>query len=215
MQVLSGDFLLKATRGLAVNIANILTTLRIFIGPIFLLIYLYPDWFGLTAVAQPFALLLLMVIVELSDALDGYCARRFNQVSNLGKILDPMADSIARLSIFFTFTQGAVGLPLLLVFVFFYRDSIVSTLRTVCALRGFALAARKSGKLKAVLQAIVAFSILVMMIPHAYGTLSTEKLQTYSLWLVSFAALYTVLSALDYFWVNREHIKTMVTEVRK
>jgi CDP-diacylglycerol---glycerol-3-phosphate 3-phosphatidyltransferase len=202
-------------KGITLNIANILTSLRIFIGPIFLLIYLYPAWFGLTPQLQPFALLFLMVIVELSDALDGYYARRYNQVSNLGKILDPMADSIARLSIFFTLTQGAVALPLLLVFVFFYRDSIVSTLRTVCALRGFALAARKSGKLKAILQAIVAFAIIIMMIPHAYGYLSTEKLQSYSLWLVSFVALYAVISALDYFWVNREHIRVMVTEVRR
>lgn len=184
--------------------------MRIAIGPLFLLVYLHPLWFGLTLVAQPYALLVLMGIVELSDLLDGYLARRLNQVSNLGKLLDPMADSISRLSVFFSFTQGVVALPLLLVFAFFYRDALVSTLRTVCALRGFALAARKSGKLKAVIQGVVAFAILVLMIPQSLGMISLVAFQRWSLGLVAIAATYTVLSALDYFYVNRDHIKDVM-----
>lgn len=187
--------------------------MRIAIGPLFLLVYLHPDWFGLTLVEQPYALLILMAIVELSDMLDGYFARRFNQVSNLGKVLDPMADSIARLSIFFSFTQGIVGIPLLLVFAFFYRDAIMSTLRTVCALRGIALAARKSGKLKAVLQGVVAFAVILLMIPLSLEALSVESFQKISLYLVGIAAAYTVLSLLDYFWVNRQHIKDVMRSV--
>ena len=53
-----------------------------------------------------------------------------------------MANNIYRISVFLTFTQPPINLPLLIVFIFLYRDSVISTLRTICALRGFALAAR-------------------------------------------------------------------------
>src|SRR5205085_953924 len=102
--------------------------------------------------ALPFVLLALVIVAELTDLFDGMAARRRNQVTELGKILDPMADSIFRLSVFLAFTQGIVALPLWLVLLFFYRDSIISMLRTICALRGFTLAARFSGKVKAVVQ---------------------------------------------------------------
>ncbi len=82
-----------------------------------------------------------------------------------------MADSIARITSFLAFVQPPVNLSISLVFVFLYRDSVVSTLRTVCALRGYALAARFSGKVKAVIQAIAALLILILMILLLLGRL--------------------------------------------
>ena len=119
------------------TVANSLTIFRIFISPVFLLLYLQHDALGITAKGLPYALLL--GISELSDAFDGLLARKYNQVTDLGKILDPMADSISRISVFLTFTQPPVNVPLVCVFLFLYRDSVISTLRTICALRGFAL----------------------------------------------------------------------------
>ena len=142
-----------------------LTIGRIFISPVFLIFYLKYQQLGITLRALPFVLLFLLVLSELSDFFDGFLARRFNLVTELGKILDPMADSITRLTILLTFTQGFISLPLLLVFVFVYRDAMISTLRTVCAFRGVTLAARTSGKIKAVLQASSIFAILILMIP--------------------------------------------------
>ena len=97
--------------------------------------------FGINELLLPYVLLFLLGVFELSDAFDGYIARKYNQVSDFGKIFDPMADSIARISVLLTFTQPPVNLPLPLIFVFLYRDSVISTLRTICALKGFALAA--------------------------------------------------------------------------
>jgi len=188
------------------SIANYFTFIRIFISPIFLILYIEHDFFGITSTVLPYVLLFLFGVSELSDAFDGYIARKYNQVTDLGKILDPMADSISRLSLFFTFTLAPVHLPMLLVFVFLYRDSVVSTLRTICALKGFALAARISGKIKAVIQAIAALSILLMMIPHSLGYLSTASLQLYSLWIVASASIYTVYSGAEYIYINRYYI---------
>ncbi|MCE5318671.1 MAG: CDP-diacylglycerol--glycerol-3-phosphate 3-phosphatidyltransferase [Parachlamydia sp.] len=194
------------------SIANYLTFIRIFISPIFLLVYLEHDKMGISATLLPYVLLFLLGVSELSDAFDGFLARRYNQVTDLGKILDPMADSISRISVFLTFTLDPVRLPMLLIFVFIYRDSVISTLRTVCALKGFALAARPSGKIKAVVQAISAFIILILMIPHSLGSLSTEHLRDISALIVTFAAAYTVLSGIDYLIANSIYIKKILTD---
>ena len=158
----------------------------------------------------PYVLLSLFAISELSDAFDGYLARRYNQVTDLGKVLDPMADSISRISVFLTFTLEPVKLPMLLVFIFLYRDSVVSTLRTICALKGFALAARTSGKIKAVVQAVAALIVLLLMIPHSLGDLSTQALHNIGTIIISIAALYSVYSGIEYIYANRQYIQKLL-----
>lgn len=192
---------------LPLKLALYLTLARIVISPIFLCIYLNYQEFGISFLMLPFVLLGLLTLSELSDFFDGFIARKWDQVTDLGKILDPMADSIARISVFLTFTQGVIKLPLLLVLVFLYRDVLISTLRTLCALRGVTLAARPSGKVKAVIQAIAAFAILVLMIPFALGSLSLETLQNVSFYIVSAAAIYTVFSGIEYIYANHTFIR--------
>ena len=184
-----------------------LTLGRLAVGPIFLIIYMWYAAFAIPQIAMPFILIGLLIISELSDLFDGILARKWNQVTQLGKILDPMADSIVRMAIFFTFTEGLIQLPLLLVFVFLYREVMISTLRTVCALQGRALAARKSGKVKAIVQAIAAFAVVALIIPYALGAIDLQLLQQWSLLIVSFAAVYTVISGLEYTYVHWADIK--------
>jgi CDP-diacylglycerol--glycerol-3-phosphate 3-phosphatidyltransferase len=154
----------------------------------------------------------MLGVSELSDALDGYFARKYNQVTDFGKLIDPMADSIYRISVFLTFTQQPVNIPLWLVFVFLYRDSVISTLRTICALRGMALAARLSGKTKAIVQALSAFLVLFLMIPASLGILSNDNLTLYSTLLIGFAALYTILSGVEYILANRLYIRKVLMQ---
>ncbi len=187
--------------------ALILTLSRIVICPIFLVVYLYYGKMGIPLIVMPYILLFLLLVCELSDIFDGVVARRQKQVTELGKILDPMADSIVRISLFLCFTQGIVQLPLLLVLIFVVRDSVISTLRTVCALRGTALAARVSGKLKAVLQAVAIFFILLLMIPYTLGLISLAMVQEISLWVVLVTAIYTVISGVEYIWAYRNYIR--------
>ncbi len=184
-----------------------LTLSRILLGPVFLIVYTYYKEFGITLAWLPYILLFLASLSELSDMFDGALARKHNKVTELGKLLDPMADSIFRLSVLISFTQGVIQLPILLVCVFFYRDTIISTLRTVCALRGFALAARLSGKIKAVIQAAVGFFILILMIPYSMGCLDVEVLRALSFYSVLIAAVYTLFSGSEYVIANRSHIK--------
>lgn len=188
------------------SIANYFTFSRILIAPLFLAIYLEHSALGISNILLPYVLLTLLAISELSDALDGYLARKYNQVTDLGKVLDPMADSIARISVFLTFTLEPVKLPMILIFILLYRDSVVSTLRTICALKGYTLAARTSGKIKAVVQGFSALLVLLLMIPHSLGYLSTESLHQAGTWIVSLAAVYTVYSGVEYICANWHYI---------
>jgi CDP-diacylglycerol--glycerol-3-phosphate 3-phosphatidyltransferase len=189
------------------SIALILTLLRILLGPIFVILYLYHDQWGFTLLSLPYVLLCLTVLSEVSDVFDGLLARRYNKVTDLGKLLDPMADSIFRLSVFLAFTQGVIQLPLLLVCIFFYRDIVISTLRALCGLRGFALAARLSGKIKAVVQAIIIFFILIMLIPYSLGYLELGLLRKLSIYSVSIGVIYTLYSGCEYILANRSYIQ--------
>jgi CDP-diacylglycerol--glycerol-3-phosphate 3-phosphatidyltransferase len=169
---------------------------------------------GISIFMLPYILLFLLGVSELSDAFDGYLARKYNQVTDLGKILDPMADSIARISAFLTFTQPPVNLPIALIFIFLYRDSVVSTLRTICALKGYALAARMSGKLKAVIQAISVTLVVLLMIPYTLGKISAETLTRSSAWIVGIAATYTLFSGIDYIHANKYYVAKLLTNRR-
>lgn len=188
------------------NIANYFTLVRLIISPIFLFIYLEYEWLGVTFQQLPYVLLGLLALSEFTDLCDGFFARRYNQVTDFGKLLDPMADSISRTSVFLAFTQPPIHIPVWLVFIFMYRDSVVSTIRTVCALRGVALAARPSGKIKAGVQAIAAIVILFLLIPATNGEITSDALTFSATIIVSFAALYTLYSGIDYINANRQHL---------
>lgn len=194
------------------NIANYVTLLRIVIIPFFPLIYLKYDFFNINIIWLPYILLFILVFCELTDLADGFLARKRNEVTEIGKIIDPMADSITNISVFFTFTQSWIDIPILLVFVFLYREFLISTLRTLCAIKGKTLAARRSGKIKTLLQAIIAIVIVMLMIPFTLGFMSLEVLRLISLLLVSVAALYSVISAVDYIYANRSSLKNFLLE---
>ncbi len=189
------------------NIANYFTFLRIVIIPLFPLVYLQYGWFGISEKLMPLVLLLILVVCEITDLIDGFIARKRNEVTDFGKVFDPMADSITNITVFFTFTQGWISIPILLVFVFLYREFFISTLRTICALNGFALAARTSGKIKTILQAVINICIVLLMIPYTFGYISLNFLQKTSLFAIIIAATYTIISAVDYIYVNRGFLK--------
>lgn len=197
------------------SIANILTLSRIFISPLFLLLYIFHDDFHISSAALPYFLLGLMVLTEFSDAIDGYLARRFNQVTDFGKIIDPTADSLCHVTMFLAFSTPPVNLPIWIVFLFFYRDIVISTLRTLCALRGNALAARITGKIKAIFQGLAAFVILVLMISFANGSITNEQLTTYATWIGGISAAYSFFSLFDYIFANRIYITRSLIPKKK
>jgi len=92
-----------------------------------------------------------------------------------------------------------------------YRDSVISTLRTICALKGFALAARSSGKIKAIIQATAAVIILLMMIFFAFDFVSQTVLRNSAIFVTSVAVIYAVYSGVEYLFANRDYVLRLLT----
>jgi CDP-diacylglycerol---glycerol-3-phosphate 3-phosphatidyltransferase len=97
--------------------------------------------------------------------------------------------------------------------VFFYRDAFMQLLRIVCASGGYVLAARMSGKIKAVLQGIAAFCMLaVILAQRMRAPWMPEKIWDHhpGYWVMLVVAIYTLLSVVDYVIPNRSLIVKMM-----
>ncbi len=135
------------------NLPNKLTVFRIIITPILLLVFMVPQWTGDFILPSMVVLWVLYVLIEVSDVMDGYIARKYNLVTDLGKVLDPFADVLSRITYFICFT--AVGLmPVIILAILLYREFSITFLRMVLIRKGKAMAASIWGKLKAVTYAI-------------------------------------------------------------
>ena len=144
------------------NLANILTGSRIVLSPVFLIIYFIPDWTGQFGLAVTIACWVLFAVMELSDLFDGMAARAANQVSDIGKIFDPFADVVSRLTYFLCFTKTGI-MPVFVFAVIMYRELIILFIRMLAIRKGFAMGARAGGKLKAWTYAFSGISGLLYM----------------------------------------------------
>ena len=144
--------------------ANLLTMWRLVTAPAFLAV-----WFAVPGRAGLIVCLVLAVTSEISDGLDGYFARRDRTVSAFGKLMDPYADSIFRLAALLCFASPPHGpwYPLWMPILLVWRDIGTSIIRTFAMEQGVAVAARWSGKLKAVSQAVAL--IMTMSLAILYG----------------------------------------------
>jgi len=132
------------------NLPTKITVSRIIMSPLFFLIFYLPEWTGgAFTQASVWVLIPLFIVMELSDALDGYIARKYNLVTDLGKILDPFSDVISRVTFFICFT-GIGLMPLWMLLLILYRELGITFLRMFMMGRGTAMAASIWGKLKAI-----------------------------------------------------------------
>ena len=136
----------------AMTLPMVLTVGRIFLAPILFIIFRFANGSTPGLIVTGWVLFL---VIEISDLLDGHLARKWNQESELGKVLDPLADTLCRLT-YFVLLAAAGILPLWMLLVFMYRDFAVAYIRVVISKEGVMLAARLSGKLKAWIYAIAA-----------------------------------------------------------
>lgn len=166
------------------TVPNLLSISRILLVPLIVVVLLTRVENG------DFIALALFLVAAATDFLDGFLARRRQEITRLGKILDPTADKILVSAAFLALVELELA-PAWMVMVIVAREFAVSALRSVAAADQLVLAAMPSAKVKTVLQ-IVAISLLIV-----YGRLGElGRLATASLWL-AFAA--TVWSGLEYF----------------
>jgi CDP-diacylglycerol---glycerol-3-phosphate 3-phosphatidyltransferase len=194
------------------NAATMLTASRIVIAPVFAFTFLHSFRHG-TSPLWLVAAVALVILSEITDALDGAVARKRGEVTDFGKVFDPMADSIARLTAFAAFMAAGI-IPWWLFLVFLYRDSFLSLLRLAAASQGTVQGARQSGKIKAVVQAAGILLVLVVCLMHAYGSTLVPRMiwgRHPGFWIMLIPALVTILSVFDYLAPTRAAVRQMMT----
>lgn len=166
--------------------ANIITCIRILLIPIFMFAALSGG------MVWSIVALFIFILASATDGVDGYIARKYNQITTLGKFLDPLADKLLVTSAILIFVQtgtiSAVAATIIIA-----REFIVTSLRIVAMGAGQVIAAKFAGKLKTVVQIIV---IAILFTPIAGIELFTIKVSDILVWLM---VLVTVLSGIDYF----------------
>ena len=179
------------------KIADIFTLIRIILAPVFLIIYFIPEWFGFGNVLSVWILLPLIIFAEFTDFLDGYFARKTNQVSDFGKLFDPFADVFLHLTVFFCYTLSGYISPFIML-LFAYREFGMLFVRLLAAKKGVAIGARKGGKFKTVLYVIAGFFSLFLECAKRLGFSLPENLMYigYIFYIMGLIASY--VSFIDY-----------------
>jgi CDP-diacylglycerol--glycerol-3-phosphate 3-phosphatidyltransferase len=209
----------KRRRGIKdLNLATQITLWRLLMSPAFLVVYFYdrnPNFADNTLVLQIIAVLFAVAFV-VTDGLDGYFARKRNEVTKFGKYLDPFSDKICMLTIFLCFVASNY-VPVWMVALIYYREASVSVLRTLAAAENVVIAARRSGKWKTALQGTAIITILTLAtvvseisrtgfkaeFPDIYSTLLfVWSYVPFSLMVMVTAV--TLVSGLDYILASRE-----------
>ena len=185
------------------NLANQITLSRLALGPLFLVAFLSPWRY---AVESAFVIALL---IEATDVADGIAARSRKQVSDIGKLLDPMSDTIARLSYYMGFLVMGYAEPWMMA-ILIYRDVVISYLRVFSALTGTAMGRRTSGKWKGILQGATALVVLALLIVDK-RIAALPYISTIVYWLLFFVTAYTVFTLIEYLRGNKE----LLMEIRR
>jgi len=159
------------------NLANKVTVVRIGLIPLFVLcLHHYPHgivqqlpFLGLINRYGLYAAVALFLLAAATDKLDGHIARRYNQVTNLGKLLDPLADKLLISAALVMMVQHHL-IPSWIAAVIIGREVLVSGIRILAAAKGIALSADRHGKAKLALQVAAIVAVLLSNYPFAYVT---------------------------------------------
>ena len=169
------------------NLPNKLTIARIIAVPFFIAAY-YLEW-HLVA-------FLIFIAASFTDLLDGKIARKYNLVTNFGKIMDPLADKVLVYSAFCLMVPDPV--PGWMLIIILAREFLVAGVRTVAASEGIVIAAAMSGKIKTVLQMVAVCMLLMAPVINTSWFLILGKIV---LWA---ALVMTVISGVQYVVDNKQ-----------
>ena len=181
--------------------ANIITLIRIAIVPLFVAAWYFCPWY---------VAFILFILASATDKLDGYIARHYNQVTNFGKFIDPLADKLLITAALMLLVGGGVvgAIPAMIIIA---REFIVTSLRVVAMSEGRVLAASVSGKIKMVVQVVGLAALLVEPWFGLNGTVGsiavvgTVTVNTIIVWVVT---LVTLWSGAEYLMGNRDVINS-------
>jgi CDP-diacylglycerol--glycerol-3-phosphate 3-phosphatidyltransferase len=171
------------------NLPNKITIARVFMIPVFLVIYLSQSLPYANIIAA-----IVFIVACLTDALDGYIARKYNLVTNFGKFADPLADKLLVCSALICFVDFKL-VPAWIIIIIIFREFIISGFRLVASDNGVVIAASNIAKFKTTAQMIMSILLIINFNNMLFNTL--EQIFIY------LSLILTVVSLIDYMYKNR------------
>ncbi len=190
------------------NIPNKLSMLRIILIPFMLFFYLadFVPYGKIIAIA-------IFIVAAFTDMLDGHIARKYNLVTNLGKLLDPIADKLLVISaLLLVVVDYTIPRPygVIVAIIIIGRELLISAFRQIAASKNFVMAADKLGKIKTITQDIAL--PLLFLISFLTNNVSINSnvlfvIQIIGYILIGIATLLTIISGANYLIKNKEVLK--------
>ena len=174
------------------NVPNTLTVLRVIMIPFFVLFML-----GDITSVDKYIALGIFIAASLTDTLDGYLARKNNQVTNFGKFMDPLADKLLVCAAMICL-MDLDHLPSWIVIIIISREFIISGFRLIAADNGIVIAASWWGKAKTISQ-----MIMIILLVADFGGVFDMIGQV----MIYLALVLTVVSLVDYIAKNKQVLK--------
>ena len=143
--------------------------------------------------------LLVFVLASLSDMLDGYIARHYNQITDFGKFMDPLADKVLVMAAMCFFVEAG-RMPGWVLAIVLLREFAVSGMRLVAVEQGRVIAAAWSGKIKTA-ATMVCLCLMLLIGPPALGDSAPDWVAHHSSAVI---LITTVYSGVEYFIKNRD-----------
>lgn len=191
------------------NLPTKLTVFRIFLAIVVMVLLMFP--FG--AVGFDFPVIrtvididlkyvvagIIFIVASVTDFLDGYLARKYNQVTDTGKMLDAIADKVLVNPVLIIFAAEGMISPIVPVVVV-VRDIVVNAIKMEAASRGKVVAAIKSGKIKTASLMIGMILLFFGNVPFVYLNIRIDLLFIY------FATIMSLVSMVQYYLLNKKII---------
>ena len=167
------------------NLPNKLTIARMCMVPLFMIALM------MNTDASRIVATVIFALASLTDMLDGQIARKYNMITNFGKLMDPLADKVLTAAAMICLVElGDLAAWIAVLIIF--REYLITGLRSVAASENIVVAANIWGKVKTVCQM---FALMLLMLKPQIMALCGVNI---GLWLMYVAVILTVYSGLDY-----------------
>jgi CDP-diacylglycerol---glycerol-3-phosphate 3-phosphatidyltransferase len=200
-----------------VNLPNSITLIRICSIPLLIWV-LSSNYFSSTHGEKELIASAIFIAAAMTDGIDGYLARKRNQITTMGILLDPMADKLLIAAAFVTLVQFNPSLvPAWIVVLIIGREFLVSGLRSIAAAGGFTIEASNLGKFKMVVQIVC---VVAVILDHRWKAWPVYGSFIFPVHWIAYAAIWFVVcvslvSAADYFIAFWSKIDKRVTKRRR
>ncbi len=200
-----------------VNLSNSITLIRIFSIPLLMWI-LSSARFSSVHGDKELLASLVFIAAAMTDGIDGYLARKREQITAMGILLDPLADKLLIAAAFVTLVQLNPSLvPAWIAVVVIGREFLVSGLRSIAASEGFTIEASDLGKLKMVVQIV---SVVAVILDHRWKEWPVYGYYVFPIHWIAYLAIWfmvvvSLVSAIDYFVAFWSKIDRRVVKRRR